>query len=1473
MTSQSLNNNIIIFKYLYYFYIACPAPPATGSAVLPQDTQVYPINSTYTYTCDNSNLVGNAINVCTLDGWAYPAPQCLQVCYAPPVATNGNYSLLSSYYVVGSSVTYTCNTGFRLVGSNRNTCLNNLTWSSAAPECQPVCGTAPTPKTNGIAPTYNTASVLVGGITSYVNGTSATYTCNARYGVPTYATAVLLCVGGKWNGLSPICKPNCLQPPNPQPNSSRQLEAVGGNGLPEGSVASYSCNAGYAFNGSSTLTCGKIFAGVWGTGVSPSCLRGCPSPPVATNGSHSLLSSYYVVGSSVIYTCNTGFRLVGSNRNTCLNNLTWSSAAPECQPVCYSPPPVNGEGIVTPGKIYYNINDTVSYTCLYGNLFGNSSNQCVSANKWRNAAPTCFLMCLPPPVVANGSYAPAKTKYLVYSSVKYSCMTGHTLVGVAEVTCQSNFIWGNPPVCFKGCGVPPTFSNLIYKASNYPSANKVSAVGKILFHFCNPGLSLSGSKSSTCLESGQWGVTGGSPMCGIVNCSTSPCYNNGGCHDQIITSPGQMVFSLNSIQSPFSTYYCKCGSGFVGFRCQTTLDKAIYLAVRYNIPYFSEYKNTSSPAFNQIATLFTFAFMVGFSSAGLDVDVIVTKITPGSTIVHFYVAPSTPVGTLVVTKVLAGFELSLSLALLTNSTGEAVCATLPSITVGNGTITPVKDYYIINEIVTYHCLVGRLVGNATNQCSTASQWFNQPPKCLQDYCDVTIHNNLTFPRTSLNNFAKSVEKCPNGIPRATMRCDTIVPGSGYFNTNTFTIVSCDITVGAIESNTNLTTQSSVEQTANLLQIVTSAINLTSHEITSVATVIDDIITFIQRNNFSVNIPLLHNIALTMSHISATLRKQTIATNSSFVKTLDFFVRKVETNGTSPVQIQTNQLQIEVTESPRDAPAPTWFAVQFPSTWVVNISLPLEAIQRAWEMNIGSKLRTIFVCHRDSALFPTNNKPGMVMSADFGVKGRIMNLKNPVTIEFVGLNTTHGRRKEGGKNYFVNQRCVFWDFATSDWSSEGCRLDVTKHPPTCECSHLTNFALLVSIHPLPPDVVLNVLSKIGSAISMFCFLATALIIVANKEARKQSIMMVHLHICINLLIVYSFFLFGVSAIHNNNLCTAITIILHLAFLTSFMWMAVYSNKVYFSLVKIMVGVGEDYLLKASIVAYGVPVCIVGLNAGIALGHLDQQGTPTYKSSQICWLHGKSLIYGFLLPVGLVLVNNLIIFVLVIRQVVFKTTKIRSTAKKRTKQQNIMMSCAMSLFLGLTWLLCYFMLLWSNEVYQRILNWLFVVSTSIQGLLVFYFVCIRRKDMFKFWWIPLTSMCRPREDYMISMDGGSSRTNETSMTKKSDVSQYHDLDKSSAPTYAAHDDTARDDTARDDTARDDTARDDTARDDTARDDTAQDDTAQDDTAQDDTAQDDTAQDDTAQDDTAQDDTAHNDTAQSSHDTTEMDDDTAL
>ena len=42
-------------------------------------------------------------------------------------------------------------------------------------------------------------------------------------------------------------------------------------------------------------------------------------------------------------------------------------------------------------------------------------------------------------------------------------------------------------------------------------------------------------------------------------------------------------------------------------------------------------------------------------------------------------------------------------------------------------------------------------------------------------------------------------------------------------------------------------------------------------------------------------------------------------------------------------------------------------------------------------------------------------------------------------------------------------CVFWDFSRNDWNSEGCTITEAVGPNgivTCQCNHLTNFAVLV-----------------------------------------------------------------------------------------------------------------------------------------------------------------------------------------------------------------------------------------------------------------------------------------------------------------------------------------------------------------------------------------------------------------------------
>ena len=77
----------------------------------------------------------------------------------------------------------------------------------------------------------------------------------------------------------------------------------------------------------------------------------------------------------------------------------------------------------------------------------------------------------------------------------------------------------------------------------------------------------------------------------------------------------------------------------------------------------------------------------------------------------------------------------------------------------------------------------------------------------------------------------------------------------------------------------------------------------------------------------------------------------------------------------------------------------------------------------------------------------------VISASLG-QGRHIQLSHPVRMRFKHLLTDN----------VSEPKCVFWDFTTSAWSSDGCtvlRWDAKE--TSCECRHLTNFAILMDIH--------------------------------------------------------------------------------------------------------------------------------------------------------------------------------------------------------------------------------------------------------------------------------------------------------------------------------------------------------------------------------------------------------------------------
>ena len=84
----------------------------------------------------------------------------------------------------------------------------------------------------------------------------------------------------------------------------------------------------------------------------------------------------------------------------------------------------------------------------------------------------------------------------------------------------------------------------------------------------------------------------------------------------------------------------------------------------------------------------------------------------------------------------------------------------------------------------------------------------------------------------------------------------------------------------------------------------------------------------------------------------------------------------------------------------------------------------------------------------------------VVSASLG-RGRHIELSHPVTIELRHINEEN----------MTDPVCVFWDYEAHGWSGSGCQLKSTNSSiTTCQCDHLTSFAVLM--RPVDDSIVKN-----------------------------------------------------------------------------------------------------------------------------------------------------------------------------------------------------------------------------------------------------------------------------------------------------------------------------------------------------------------------------------------------------------------
>ncbi|KAI8515787.1 hypothetical protein Bbelb_066000 [Branchiostoma belcheri] len=147
-------------------------------------------------------------------------------------------------------------------------------------------------------------------------------------------------------------------------------------------VIIFTCDPGYNLVGTSTLTC--LSDGTW-NGTSPTCTAvQCPLLSNPINGFVSGSNSY---GDVANFTCEPGYKFVGTSSLTCLSDGTWNGKSPACAAVqcLLLSPPLNG---FASGSNSYG--EVVNFTCEPGyKLVGTSSLTCGSDGTWDGNSPTC----------------------------------------------------------------------------------------------------------------------------------------------------------------------------------------------------------------------------------------------------------------------------------------------------------------------------------------------------------------------------------------------------------------------------------------------------------------------------------------------------------------------------------------------------------------------------------------------------------------------------------------------------------------------------------------------------------------------------------------------------------------------------------------------------------------------------------------------------------------------------------------------------------------------------------------------------------------------------------------------------------------------------------------------------------------------------------------------------------------------------
>ncbi|XP_019285453.2 complement component receptor 1-like protein [Panthera pardus] len=508
--------------------LCAPPPEIPHGKPTPSDKDSFSPGQEVFYSCEPGyDLRGTASVSCTPQGnWSPAAPTCaVKSCDDFLDQLPNGRVLFPLNFQLGAKVSFICNEGFRLKGSSASYCtlveMKSL-WNNSVPVCEQIFCPSPPSILNG-----NHTRTPQGGVPY---GEEITYMCDPRSArgmtFNLVGESTIRCTSdgegnGIWSGPAPYCElagpaGYCKAPKEfPFAKPTTQTDE---SEFPVGTSLTFKCSPGY-FESTFSITCLENL--VWSSAEDTCRRKSCEAPPEPFNGVVHINTDTQF-GSTVNYSCNEGYRLVGSPSAACHlsgNNVTWDKETPVCKKIfCPSPPSIpNGNHPRTSqGDVPYG--EEVTYMCeprsargMTFNLVGESTIRCISDGEgngiWSGPAPFCELAgpaaCPHPPRIHNGHYIGEHPfPYLPGMTVSYTCDPGYLLVGRNFIFCTYLGTWSHfEHYCREAKCRLPAHMNGIRKDVEM---KKVYYHGDNVTFECEEGYTLKGSPQSQCQTDNTW---------------------------------------------------------------------------------------------------------------------------------------------------------------------------------------------------------------------------------------------------------------------------------------------------------------------------------------------------------------------------------------------------------------------------------------------------------------------------------------------------------------------------------------------------------------------------------------------------------------------------------------------------------------------------------------------------------------------------------------------------------------------------------------------------------------------------------------------------------------------------------------------------------------------------------------------------------------------------------------------------------